>query len=91
MPQSEENHLSIHQAIYQLFELIQLILIVRILLSWFPNINWHKQPFKLLYNITEPILAIFRSIIPPIGGLDLSPIVAFLFLGMIRTILLTIV
>jgi len=87
----EENYLSIHQAIYQLFELIQLILIVRILLSWFPNIDWYKQPFKLLYNLTEPVLAIFRSIIPPIGGLDLSPIVAFLFLGMIRTILLTIV
>lgn len=83
--------MSIHQAIYQLFELIQLVLIVRILLSWFPNIDWHKQPFKLLYSVTEPILAMFRSIIPPIGGLDLSPIVAFLFLGMLRTIFLNII
>ena len=38
--------MSIHQAIDQLFSLIQLILVVRILLSWFPNIKWWEQPFK---------------------------------------------
>lgn len=81
--------ISIHQAVEQLFNLIQLVLIVRILLSWFPNINWWDQPFKLLHDITEPILGPFRRIIPPIGGLDLSPLVAFLVLGIVQSVVLT--
>ena len=56
--------------------LLWYLLIARILLSWFPNINWHSGVFKLLDSVTEPILTPFRRIIPPIGGmLDISPIV----------------
>lgn len=83
--------MSLYQAISQLFELIKLILIVRILLTWFPNIDWYKQPFKFLQNVTDPILEPFKRIIPPLGGFDLSPIVAFLVLGMIETIVLRLV
>lgn len=67
-------------AIVQLLDLVKLILIVRILLTWFPNIDWWKQPFKFLHDFSEPILAPFRKAIPPIGGFDLSPIFAFIFL-----------
>lgn len=81
--------MSIHEAIRQLFSLVQLILIIRILLTWFPNIKWWEQPFKFLHDATEPILAPFKRLVPPIGGLDLSPIFAFLFLNIIETILLT--
>lgn len=81
--------ISFQQAILELFNLIQLVLVVRILLSWFPNINWWNQPFKLLHDVTEPILAPFRKLIPPIGGLDLSPIAAFLVLGMIQTVIVS--
>lgn len=83
--------MSLYLAISQLFELIKLILIVRILLTWFPNIDWYKQPFKFLQNVTDPILEPFKRIIPPLGGFDLSPIVAFLVLGMIETIVLKLV
>lgn len=74
----------------QLFDLIYLILIVRILLSWFPNIDWYKQPYKSIESISEPILAPFRKLIPPLGGLDLSPIVAFLFLQIVFGVILSI-
>jgi len=57
--------------------LYTLILTVRILLSWFPNINWYDPPFSILSQLTDPYLNLFRSIIPPLGGLDLSPIIAF--------------
>jgi len=83
--------ISIHQAVEQLFNLIQLVLIIRILLSWFPNINWWDQPFKLLHDVTEPILEPFRRLIPPIGGMDLSPLVAFLALGILQSIVLSFV
>jgi len=78
------------QAVGQLFELVEFIIILRILLSWFPNISWWKQPFKFLNDVSEPILLPFRRMIPPISGLDLSPIFAFLFLEIIKTILMNV-
>lgn len=56
------------------------LIIIRILLSWFPTINWSSQPFAALSQITDPYLNIFRSFIPPLGGLDLSPILAIILL-----------
>ncbi|MFH0703138.1 MAG: YggT family protein [bacterium] len=82
--------MSIYQAISQLFQLMQLILIVRILLSWFPNIDWWKQPFKFLHAISEPILAPFRRMVPSLGGLDISPIFAFIFLEILQSVVLNI-
>ena len=74
------------QATALFFQIIIWIMIVRILLSWFPNINWFNQPFKAMKDITDPILEPFRRIIPPIGGIDFSPIVAFLALEILREI-----
>ncbi len=59
------------------------LLIIRILLSWFPNINWYNQPFAALSQITDPYLNVFRSVIPPLGGIDFSPILAFIVLQLV--------
>ncbi|WP_218082417.1 YggT family protein [Anthocerotibacter panamensis] len=56
------------------------IIIGRVLLSWFPNIDWFSQPWATLSQLTDPYLNLFRRFIPPIGGLDISPIVALLLL-----------
>ncbi|MBF2078084.1 MAG: YggT family protein [Synechococcales cyanobacterium T60_A2020_003] len=56
------------------------LIIIRILLSWFPTVNWMSQPFAALSQITDPYLNLFRSFIPPLGGLDLSPILAIFLL-----------
>ncbi|MEB3147391.1 MAG: YggT family protein [Sphaerospermopsis sp.] len=53
---------------------------MRILLTWFPQVNWYNQPFAALSQITDPYLNLFRSIIPPLGGIDFSPMVAILLL-----------
>jgi YggT family protein len=60
------------------------LLFIRILLSWFPNINWFDPPFSILSQITDPYLNIFRNIIPPLGGLDFSPLLALLLLQFIQ-------
>jgi YggT family protein len=60
------------------------LLIIRILLSWFPNVDWLNPPFSVLSQLTDPYLNVFRSIIPPLGGIDLSPILAFLLLSFLR-------
>jgi YggT family protein len=58
------------------------LLIIRVLLTWFPNIDWYTQPFAALSLICDPYLNLFRSIIPPLGGMDFSPILAFLVLNL---------
>lgn len=56
------------------------IIIIRVLLTWFPNIDWYSQPFAAISQITDPYLNLFRSFIPPLGGIDISPILAILLL-----------
>ncbi len=53
-----------------------IILFIRILLSWFPTINWYDPPFSYLSQLTDPYLNLFRSFIPPLGGIDFSAIIA---------------
>ena len=64
------------------------ILILRIVLSWV-TLFWSPPPsfdpaVRVIYDLTEPVMGLFRRYIPPIGGLDLSPIVIFLILSLIR-------
>ncbi|NJK68211.1 MAG: YggT family protein [Microcoleus sp. CSU_2_2] len=56
------------------------LMIFRVLLSWFPNINWYDPPFSILSQLTDPYLNLFRSLIPPLGGIDFSPLIAFFVL-----------
>lgn len=62
------------------------LLIIRILLSWFPNINWFDPPFSILSQLTDPYLNIFRSIIPPLGGFDFSAILAIFLLQFVQSL-----
>jgi len=60
------------------------VLFARILLTWLPNINWYNQPFLFLRNVTDPVMEPLRRIIPPIGGLDISPILLFFLIDMLQ-------
>ncbi|GLT62933.1 hypothetical protein SLA2020_355350 [Shorea laevis] len=42
------------------------VLMVRVLLSWFPNIPWERQPLSAIRDLCDPYLNLFRNIIPPI-------------------------
>ncbi|MBD0268482.1 YggT family protein [Pseudanabaena sp. FACHB-2040] len=70
-------------AVATFLQIYTVLLIIRILLSWFPNVDWLSPPFNILSQLTDPYLNVFRSIIPPLGGIDLSPILAFLLLQFI--------
>lgn len=71
-------------ALYKLFDLIMLVMLIRVLLTWFPNVKWMNEPFRSLRKFTDIFFEPFRRIIPPIGMLDISPIVAFLAIGLIQ-------
>ncbi|MBO3457784.1 YggT family protein [Aetokthonos hydrillicola Thurmond2011] len=80
--------MDLHLLVTTLTTFIQIystLLIIRVLLTWFPTINWYNQPFAALAQITDPYLNLFRSIIPPLGGIDFSPILAFLLLNIVSS------
>ena len=59
-------------------QVYQLILLARVLMSWIPNLDPNNPIARALYQATEPVLAPIRSALPPLGGIDLSPLVVFL-------------
>ncbi len=77
---------SVAYIITGLLQLINGLLLLWCLLSWFPNIRWYEQPFKTLDNLVRPIVAPFRRIIPPISNIDLSPMVAMIVLTLVTNI-----
>lgn len=65
-----------------------ILIVLRIFMSWLPNINWDNQPMKGIRILTDAYLDIFRNFVPPLGGIDFSPIVALLVLSIIQEIFL---
>lgn len=66
-----------------LFTVLSLAILARVLLSWIPNLSPSNPLVRILQQITDPILEPARRIIPPLGGLDISPIVVLLVLDFI--------
>lgn len=64
----------------QVIQLYSWALIIYILMSWFPNAR-ETGIGRILTNICEPYLDPFRRVIPPLGMIDISPIVAILVLN----------
>ena len=68
-------------------QIYTLVLIVRVLLSWFPNLDWGNPVLSAICSISDPFLNVFRGLIPPIGGIDLSAIVAVFSLQLLQGLL----
>jgi YggT family protein len=69
--------------IYYAFEFYSMALVIFILMSWFPK-AYETGVGRLLSKICQPYLEPFRRFIPPIGMIDISPIVALLVLQFAR-------
>jgi YggT family protein len=66
-----------------------LLLFAYILTSWIrlPYSPWLNRVQRFLYDVCDPYLRIFRRFLPPLGPLDLSPMVAIFVLFIVRGIL----
>lgn len=76
---------AILQTIALVLELYKWVLIIMIIMSWlfaFNVINSRNQFVAMVWQavtaLTEPVLAPLRRVIPPMGGIDLSPIIVFI-------------
>ena len=70
---------------------LYIALLGRVLLSWFqvgPNSPFYPV-IAILYQVTEPILAPIRRLLPRFGMFDFSPIVAFLLLSVVQRVLIS--
>ncbi len=72
-----------------LFQVYSWLLIIRILLSWFP-VDPYNPAVQFIARVTEPFLRVFRGILPPFGALDLSPILAFFVLNLARRLVINV-
>ena len=70
------------------FSFLYLALFIRILLSWIPH-DPHHSIVSFLYRLTDPMLKPFQNLMPASSiGIDISPIFAFIALGIIKKLLL---
>eukprot|EP00252_Welwitschia_mirabilis_P010359 TRINITY_DN23585_c0_g1_i1.p1 TRINITY_DN23585_c0_g1~~TRINITY_DN23585_c0_g1_i1.p1 ORF type:complete len:228 (-),score=32.84 TRINITY_DN23585_c0_g1_i1:63-746(-) len=65
-----------------------ILFIVRIVMSWYPQIPLGKFPYVIAYLPTEPFLNPTRKLIPPVAGVDVSPVVWFAIISFLNEVLL---
>ena len=58
-------------------------ILAMIILSWIAQ-GGNNPALRLLFQLTEPVVAPFRKVLPPMGGLDLSPIFVFILINIIQ-------
>ena len=68
--------------------LMTILFIFRIVLTWYPQIETNKFPINLVFLPTEPLLKISRKISPPLGGVDITPIIWVGICTLLREMLL---
>lgn len=78
--------IGIVHGVNNIFNLYFFLIILRIFLTWIPNVQWDNQPWKTIREITDIYLNLFRRIIPPFNGLDFSPIVALIVLQIVQQV-----
>lgn len=71
---------------YTLIYILNFAIIIRALMSWF-NPSMENPIVRFVIEITEPVLAPLRRIVPRIGMIDITPIVAILLMNVILQVL----
>lgn len=74
--------------VYYALEVLKWLVLIRVLLSWFVSLYSDNPLVEMLRRVTDPILRPLQQVIPPLGGLDISPLVAFFVIQMTQSLLL---
>lgn len=86
---------SLFQILMLLLNIVWFIIIAHVIMSWLINfqvLNLRQplvaQIWEGLYRLTEPVYSRVRQIIPPMGGLDLAPLVVLIGVAILRIVLI---
>lgn len=77
----------IFELLANLIGIYTFVLLIRILMSWIPNLDRSNPIVQVLVQVTDPVLEPARRLIPPIGMIDISPIVVFIVLSILQDLL----
>lgn len=69
-----------------LVDLYSLVVLAAVVTSWV-QVDWQNPLMRIVYNLTEPVFAPIRRLLPVMGGLDFSPMVVLLALRVLRRLL----
>ena len=78
---------AIFMLLYYALTVFQLILLARVLLSWFPNVDRSNPLVRFVFEITEPILQPIRNLMPRDMMIDFSPLIVFLVISLLQRLL----
>ncbi len=78
--------LSLAQVLNLIIYIFIIAIFIKVILSWFSP-GAYNPATVILYRLTEPLLKPARQLLPPTGGLDLSPIFVFVFLQLLIILL----
>ncbi len=67
---------------------LYLIILGRVILSWFPNVSYNNPIVQFIYAVTEPILSPIRRVLPSTGMFDFAPMVAIIVIFIVQQVLL---
>ena len=79
--------LSAHWLVHPLLALYIVLFVVRIFLSWYPQLDTSHFPYRPVVVLTEFILAPTRRLLPPLGGVDMTPVVWVGIASLLRELL----
>jgi YggT family protein len=71
-----------------LVQLYSFVILARVLMSWV-RIDPYSPLARTIYDLTEPVLAPVRNLLPPAGGLDFSPIIVIILLQVLGQFIVT--
>jgi YggT family protein len=80
---------TIEQFVFSLYIVYTLLIILYVLMSWLqlPYNIWIGRIRGFLHDTVEPVLRPIRAVLPPLGGFDLSPLIALFGIGIIQQII----
>lgn len=77
----------LHLGLGLVLALWTLLFLFRIVLTWYPQVDLNRGAMRLIGAPTEPILAVTRRLIQPIGGVDVTPVVWVGLISLVRELL----
>ena len=77
----------VHLVLGLLLAALTLAFLLRIVLTWYPQVDLTEGAWPLIAWPTEPVLALTRKVVAPIGGVDVTPVIWVGLLSLLRELL----
>ena len=77
----------VHLVLGLLLAALTLAFLLRIVLTWYPQVDLKQGAWPLIAWPTEPVLALTRKVVAPIGGVDVTPVIWVGLLSLLRELL----